>query len=147
MLRSTIILRICSLWTKQRLDNFRRHLSSTGSLTTLEVNEKTGVAILSMNRAPVNALNLELVLSLHKSIEDVENNKSRGLILTSTANSIFSAGLDIMEMYKPDQERLRLFWTALQDTWLALYGSSIPTVALINVSISLRLFYIAIYLL
>lgn len=37
-------------------------------------------------------------------------------------------------MYKPDQERMRLFWTALQDVWLKLYGSSFPTAAAINVS-------------
>lgn len=37
-------------------------------------------------------------------------------------------------MYKPDQERLRLFWSALQDVWLKLYGSSFPTAAAINVT-------------
>lgn len=39
-------------------------------------------------------------------------------------------------MYKPDKERVRAFWTALQDAWLALYGSSVPTAAAINVSSS-----------
>jgi len=37
-------------------------------------------------------------------------------------------------MYKPDKDRIRAFWTQLQDTWLALYGSSVPTAAAINVS-------------
>lgn len=39
-----------------------------------------------------------------------------------------------MEMYKPNQERLRNFWITLQDTWLTLYGSSVPTAAAINVN-------------
>lgn len=47
--------------------------------------------------------------------------------------TIFSAGLDILEMYKPDKDRIRAFWTQLQETWLALYGSSVPTAAAINV--------------
>lgn len=35
-------------------------------------------------------------------------------------------------MYKPQEERLKNFWTALQDVWLKLYGSVYPTVAAIN---------------
>lgn len=49
--------------------------------------------------------------------------------------TVFSAGLDIMEMYKPNQDRVKAFWTAMQDTWLKLYLSKFPTVAVINVSL------------
>ena len=106
--------------------------STTAKLTNVEVNEVNGIATITMNRPPVNGLNLELLRDLRESIDEVESNKSRGLILTSSSHSIFSAGLDILEMYKPDQERLKNFWTTLQDTWLALYGSSVPTAAAIN---------------
>jgi len=37
-------------------------------------------------------------------------------------------------MYKPDPERVKEFWTTLQDLWLALFGSKVPTAAAINVS-------------
>ena len=37
-----------------------------------------------------------------------------------------------MEMYKPEQKRLREFWSTLQDVWLKLYGSPFPTAAAIN---------------
>ncbi|XP_017060924.1 enoyl-CoA delta isomerase 1, mitochondrial [Drosophila ficusphila] len=108
-------------------------LMSTGTkLTTVEVNDKSGIAILTMNRPPVNGLNLELLQDLKSSIDEIEDNKSRGLILTSSSSTIFSAGLDILEMYKPDKDRIRAFWTQLQETWLALYGSSVPTAAAIN---------------
>ncbi|KAM7352448.1 enoyl-CoA delta isomerase 1, mitochondrial [Cochliomyia hominivorax] len=106
--------------------------SSGGKLTTVEVNDKTGIATLTMNRPPVNGLNFELLRDINNSIDEIESNKCRGLILTSSSSTIFSAGLDIMEMYKPNQDRLKQFWTALQDTWLALYGSSVPTAAAIN---------------
>lgn len=47
---------------------------------------------------------------------------------------MFSAGLDIMEMYKPKVDRMKEFWSTLQDVWFKLYGSPFPTVAAINVS-------------
>ncbi|XP_037954296.1 enoyl-CoA delta isomerase 1, mitochondrial-like [Teleopsis dalmanni] len=109
-----------------------RQMSVGHGLTTVEVDDKSGIAILTMNRPPVNGLNLELLQDIKTSIDTIESNKSRGLILTSSSNSIFSAGLDIMEMYKPDKDRVRKFWIALQDTWLSLYGSGIPTAAAIN---------------
>ncbi|XP_016964408.1 enoyl-CoA delta isomerase 1, mitochondrial [Drosophila biarmipes] len=109
-----------------------RLMSTATKLTTVEVNDKTGIAILTMNRPPVNGLNLELLQDLKSSIDEIEDNKSRGLILTSSSSTIFSAGLDILEMYKPDKDRIRAFWTQLQETWLALYGSSVPTAAAIN---------------
>ncbi|EDW28453.1 GL18943 [Drosophila persimilis] len=109
-----------------------RLMSTATKLTTVEVNDKTGIATLTMCRAPVNGLNLELLKDLKTSIDEIESNKSRGLILTSSNATIFSAGLDIMEMYNPEKERIRAFWTQLQEVWLSLYGSSVPTAAAIN---------------
>ncbi|XP_055851761.1 enoyl-CoA delta isomerase 1, mitochondrial [Episyrphus balteatus] len=109
-----------------------RQMSSSAPLTTVEVNDKTGIATLTLNRPPVNGLNLDLLTSIKKSIDEIENNRSKGLILTSSSKTIFSAGLDLMEMYKPDPERLKSFWTALQDAWIALYGCNVPSVALVN---------------
>ena len=37
-----------------------------------------------------------------------------------------------MEMYKPNPERLKDFWSTLQDVWFKLYGSPFPTCAAIN---------------
>ncbi|XP_017120629.1 enoyl-CoA delta isomerase 1, mitochondrial [Drosophila elegans] len=125
MLRSKVL----SLVTRS---GSNRLMSTATKLTTVEVNDKTGIATLTMNRPPVNGLNLELLQDLKSSIDEIEGNKSRGLILTSASSTIFSAGLDILEMYKPDKDRIRAFWTQLQETWLALYGSSVPTAAAIN---------------
>lgn len=57
--------------------------SGSEKLTSLQVNESTGIAILSMNRLPVNGLNLELLAEIRDALEQLESNKSRGLILTS----------------------------------------------------------------
>lgn len=40
-----------------------------------------------------------------------------------------------MELYGRSPERLVVFWKAFQELWLKLYGSSMATVAAINVRI------------
>ncbi|CAH0546623.1 unnamed protein product [Brassicogethes aeneus] len=110
---------------------FRKY-GTAGKLVNVAVNDKTGVATVTMQRAPVNSLNLDLLNDLSTTLTQLENNKCRGMILTSFSNSVFSAGLDIMEMYRPDADRARSFWTTLQETWIKLYGTSFPTVAAIN---------------
>lgn len=49
---------------------------------------------------------------------------------------VFSAGLDIMEMYGKSPERCGVFWKAVQEMWLKLYSSNMVTVAAINVRIN-----------
>jgi len=102
------------------------------SLAKVDVNSKTGIAVVSMQRLPVNSLNLEMLQALGNTLDSLEKDKCRGMILTSESPTVFSAGLDIMEMYKPKPERVKQFWTTLQSSWLKLYGSSFPTVAAIN---------------
>ncbi|CAB1350296.1 unnamed protein product [Coregonus sp. 'balchen'] len=41
-----------------------------------------------------------------------------------TLSKVFSAGLDIMEMYGTSPERCGEFWKAVQEMWLKLYGST-----------------------
>ncbi|KAL1129218.1 hypothetical protein AAG570_013747 [Ranatra chinensis] len=85
-----------------------------------------------MQKPPVNSLNLDLLVALRDTLVKLEKEKCKGMILTSESPSVFSAGLDIMEMYRPDHNRARKFWTTLQDTWIKLYSSPYPTVAAIN---------------
>ncbi|KAH8393166.1 hypothetical protein KR200_004599 [Drosophila serrata] len=110
----------------------KRMMATTTKLTSVEVNDKTGIATLTLNRPPVNSQNVQLLEDLQTSIAEIESNKSRGLILTSASSNVFSAGLDITELYNTDEDRLRTIWRALQNAWIALYGSSLPTAAAIN---------------
>ena len=55
----------------------------------------------------------------------------QAIVLTS-GNKVFCAGLDITEMYQPNQERLETFWGSLQDLWLATYGCKLPMTAAIT---------------
>lgn len=118
--------------TRLSVAGARSYCNASDKLVLTEVNDKTGYATVTLNRPPVNSLNLELLTAISAALDDLLNNKSRGMILTSSSKSVFSAGLDIMEMYKPKQERMKEFWTTLQDVWFKLYGSPFPTVAAIN---------------
>lgn len=99
------------------------------------VEEKTeqGYAIFRLNKRPVNSLNLEFLTALNIQLDKFEQNKHiNGVILTSNMPNIFSAGLDILEMYNPKPDRLRQFWLALQEFWIKLYGSNKIYIAAIN---------------
>lgn len=97
------------------------------------VENKQNYVILKFNKPPVNSLSLEFLTALSIQLEKIEESKDiNGVILTSNFPNIFSAGLDIMEMYKIKPERGRQFWKTLQDVWLKLYGSNKVFIAAIN---------------
>lgn len=118
-----------------RLLTFQRTMASTastGPLVRTELDSQTGYAKVTLNRAPVNSLSLEFMAEIIKTVDELERSKIRGMILTSSSSKVFCAGLDILEMVNPSEDRLRSVWRNLQDTWAKLYGTSFPTVALIN---------------
>ncbi|XP_042361161.1 enoyl-CoA delta isomerase 1, mitochondrial-like [Plectropomus leopardus] len=94
----------------------------------------SGVAVMSLQSPPVNSLSLDLLTELCITVEKLEMDKScRGLILTSSQPKVFSAGLDIMEMYGRSREHCAEFWRAVQEMWFKLYSTNMVTIAVINV--------------
>uniref|UniRef100_A0A8D8RJU9 Enoyl-CoA delta isomerase 1, mitochondrial n=1 Tax=Cacopsylla melanoneura TaxID=428564 RepID=A0A8D8RJU9_9HEMI len=108
-----------------------RFSSATGDIG-VTVNDKTGVATVKLQRTPVNSLNTGFLKNIESTLNSLEKEKARGLILTSGLPKIFTAGLDILELYNCTPESLTAFWTQLQSTWLRLHATSFPSVALIN---------------
>ncbi|XP_072299672.1 enoyl-CoA delta isomerase 1, mitochondrial isoform X2 [Eucyclogobius newberryi] len=109
-----------------------RH-NTTSPKIKVDFNQSTGVAVLSMQSPPVNSLSLDFLTELCISLEKLEMDRGcRGLILTSSLPKVFSAGLDILEMYGTSPERCGEFWRAVQEMWLKLYGSNMVTIAAIN---------------
>lgn len=79
--------------------------SAPNNMVNVDVNDKTGIAskcstsalsgnyhfiifiqAVTLNRPPVNSLNLELLQDISSTLDDLESNKSRGMILTSVRN-------------------------------------------------------------
>jgi hypothetical protein len=127
---------------KQFSTNVLRCQQATGQsqppntpLFYVEEHKDKGFLVLKLNKAPVNSLNLEFLTELNIQLEKIEQNKEfTGVILTSNLSNIFSAGLDILEMYQIKADRGRQFWNALQEFWIKLYGSSKVYIAAINVT-------------
>lgn len=62
------------------------------------------ICTVNLNRPPVNSLGLEFMQEIVDAFDRVEKD-GRGLVLTSSNKSIFCAGLDLQEMYQPDEQR------------------------------------------
>ncbi|XP_077590520.1 enoyl-CoA delta isomerase 1, mitochondrial [Stigmatopora nigra] len=107
--------------------------NSSSSRINVDLNQKTGVAVMQMKSPPVNSLSLDFLNEICINLEKLEMDKScRGLILTSGLPKVFSAGLDILEMYGKSPESCGAFWKAVQEMWLKLYSSNMITIAAIN---------------
>lgn len=130
-MESKAIMALSSIRKSAVFYRLARSFSSASSSIGVEVNDKNGVATVTFQKPPVNSMNLEFLTEFKQLLSDLEKNKSRGAIITSSLK-VFCAGLDILEMYKPDPARVKKFWITLQDVWQLLYGSSYPTVAVIN---------------
>ncbi|TNM97534.1 hypothetical protein fugu_015690 [Takifugu bimaculatus] len=88
---------------------------------------------MTLQNPPVNSLSLDFLTEFCSALEKLEMDKScRGVILTSGQPKVFSAGLDIMEMYGKSPERCGEFWRAVQEMWLKLYSSNMVIIAAIN---------------
>jgi len=100
------------------------------SMVTLSVDEASGIGTLAMSSPPVNSISLEFMEAFVTTLESATTNPAcKGLLLTSAVPRIFSAGLDITTMYKPDEEKARRFWHTFQRMWMDLYLCRLPTVA------------------
>ncbi|KAK7940195.1 hypothetical protein WMY93_003521 [Mugilogobius chulae] len=107
--------------------------NATSPKIKVDFNQSTGVAVLSMQSPPVNSLSLDFLTELCISVEKLEMDRAcRGLIITSSLPKVFSAGLDILEMYGKSPERCGEFWRAVQEMWLKMYSSNMVTIAAIN---------------
>lgn len=118
--------------SNQLIKNVSR-MYSAGSYQFLDIqNSGNGYSVLEMKKNPVNSLSLEMIQEINSAFDSLENDKDcRGVIITSKL-PVFCAGLDILEMYQPKQERLREFWTSFQNMKLKLFGSSMVLIAAIN---------------
>ncbi|KAF3422243.1 hypothetical protein E2986_05577 [Frieseomelitta varia] len=121
---------ILNLFRGTQISLFQTYATNTKLVEITKDN--TDIAIISMAHPPVNSLNKELLNTLNMSLMDVQKEKYRGIILTSSLPNVFSAGLDIKEMYNRTEKQLTEYWQTLQDTWLTLYNLKIPVAAAIN---------------
>jgi len=98
----------------------------------VDINEKTGISTLKMNYKPVNCMALNFLKDFCGKIDFLEQQKVKGMILTSSVKNVFSAGLDSNEVVNAEEEKLHAYWFWFQECFIKLYGCSFPSVALVN---------------
>lgn len=92
-----------------------------------------GVATVKFNRGPVNSLSLEFFEEFTQWMMwmgDAEEIKA--VILSSNIPSVFSAGIDIGELYQPKEDRFPMFWSAFQHYFITLHTFPKPIICAIN---------------
>ncbi|DBA04761.1 TPA: hypothetical protein N0F65_004398 [Lagenidium giganteum] len=135
MMSTTMLQRLAP--STRRAPALSRAFSAEAAPLVL-VERKGEYAVVRMNRPPVNSLNTALIQELDNTIKALEADKTcRGMILASSNPKIFSAGLDILEMYQPKAsicvpQKLRTFWKSLQDLYLRFYTSRLAVVSAIE---------------
>ena len=90
---------------------------------------KEGVATLTLNRAPLNVLNIEMMEEINHFLEGLTKEKSLKLLVIQAAGKAFSAGVDVGEhlgdlVYKMIEVFHRIF--RLMD------GLKVPSIAVVN---------------
>jgi enoyl-CoA hydratase/carnithine racemase len=97
----------------------------------IETTDQGSIRTLTLARAPVNALNAELLEALGAAVARAPADGARGLVLTG-AGKLFSAGLDVQMLAGLDAAGLRAFLKTFFATLATLAESRIPLVAAIN---------------
>jgi len=101
----------------------------------IQVVESTNeqAAILLMKRGKVNSFNSSSLEDFSRCIRIVEEDKKyNALILSSSIQGVFSAGLDFQVLINPHQKDIEVLWNAMQDAWIRLYSTRLATIAAIN---------------
>jgi cyclohexa-1,5-dienecarbonyl-CoA hydratase len=92
------------------------------------VEEKDMVGKITLNRPPLNILNIEMMQEINRALKDFRKRKLKVLILNATGKT-FSAGVDVSDH---TQEKVGEMIRVFHDIFTNLHRISVPTVALVN---------------
>lgn len=101
----------------------------------LEVDEETGVALLTINRADkLNALNRALLTELSQALDEVASIEAvRAMVVTGAGGKAFVAGADISEIAALDDDEAGVDFARFgQEVFLKIERMTIPVIMAIN---------------
>ncbi len=97
-------------------------------MPTVHLAERDGVAVLTLARPPVNAIDADMVDAIHDALGAV---RARALVVTGDG-ACFSAGVDVKAIRAYDDAIRQRTVRGINTMLLRLYGLPIPTVAAVN---------------
>ena len=84
---------------------------------------------MKLDRGVSNALNLEMMQALTKTLDDLRiNSDIRALVLTSANEKFFSIGFDVPNLFELSKDDFGEFYRAFNQACMALYTLPKPTV-------------------
>jgi enoyl-CoA hydratase/carnithine racemase len=96
----------------------------------LEITNHGKIREIRLVRPPVNALNLEFVKLLTRSLREAQTGCSA--VVVSGREGVFSAGLDVVELLQLDRQGMKDFWGAFFSLLETVACSPIPVAAAIT---------------
>lgn len=93
--------------------------------------DREDIAVLRIEHGKVNAIDLELLESVHGEIAALREQRPRGVVLTGTGKN-FSAGLDLVRVLEEDATYLERLLPALHEALLGLFTLPRPVIAAVN---------------
>lgn len=101
-------------------------------METIQLDFKGHVAYVRLDRPKAHAVNLRMTQDLQEAFGSLARSEYvRGVILTGQGN-IFCAGLDIVELYGYDQEKMDQFWESFGFMLRHMVSFPKPLIAAIN---------------
>lgn len=98
---------------------------------TVRTERVDDIAVVTMDRPPVNAMDLGLLTDLILALEAVSQSDARAAVLTGSGRA-FCAGVDLRMMLEGGTGYVREFLPVLSDCFASLFTMSKPMVAAVN---------------
>ncbi len=99
----------------------------------IKYEEDNSIGILTINRPKaLNALNSQVLEEIEKTLDSIDQNKVKALIITGSGEKSFVAGADIGEMSTLSKKEAQAFGKKGNDVFRKLEQFPIPTIAAIN---------------
>ena len=99
----------------------------------IKYEEEDMIAVLTINRPKaLNALNSQVLEELDKTLDAIDTNKIRALIITGAGEKSFVAGADIGEMSSLSKKEGEAFGKKGNDVFRKLETFAIPVIAAVN---------------
>ena len=112
--------------------SFGAEKATTGP-SLVSVHSSDGVTIISMDAPPVNALSLPMLRELISANEAAKADpKTRGVVVQSSSEKVFSAGLDLSALQGSKDEVEALWRDGVQELFKSFFESPLVTAAAIG---------------
>jgi enoyl-CoA hydratase len=98
-------------------------------MTMIRLDRTGDAAVLTLDRAPVNAMNLALLSELAAAAGELAANPPRRGVIVTGAHGVFSAGADIKEAPDYDADQFAALRAHADAAFGALFHLPVPTVA------------------